>query len=121
MGHFYIRKMKMGGVFVIFSFTMSNHGWCFKRTAACNERVFLSVFNTFIPVYLLICVVKPWPHFAPPLVEFSGFIFFRILGFSVFYLYMCFVQICVVFFQARKTVLTAYAHYIIVAPSRAWA
>ena len=90
----------MGCIFVIFSFTMSNHGWCFKRTAACNERVFLSVFNTFITVHLLIFVVKPRPHFAPPLMEFSGFIFFdRILGFSVFYLYMCFVQICLNFVQ----------------------
>ena len=115
MGHFgckwailYIRKMKMGCVFVIFSFTMSNHGWCFKRTTACNGRVFLSIFNTFIAVHLLIFVVKPRPHFAPPRKEFSGFIFFnRILGFSVFYLYMCFIQICVIFFQARKTVLAA--------------
>ena len=93
----------LGCVFVIFSSTMSNHGCCFKRTAACSERVFLSVFNTFIAVHLLIFVVKPWPHFAPPLMEFSCLTFFDwILAFSVFYLYMCFVQICVVFSKHGK-------------------
>ena len=75
----------------------------------CDLKFHSFRFNTFITVHLLIFVVKPQSHFVPPLMEFSGFIFFdRILGFSIFYLCMCFVQICVVFFQARKTVLAAF-------------
>ena len=80
----------------------------------CDLKFHSFRFNTFITVHLLIFVVKPQSHFVPPLMEFSGFIFFdRILGFSVFYLYMCFVQICLNFVQIClkfSTVRTAFWH-----------